>query len=518
MNWDADELALGRSSPALFGHVVSGGTRGLEGAYVPFEHLLLLNDELLAAIQEQDAVFAGESEGGEHDRLIVVMPPRHGKSETTSKYTPAWYLGARPDRKVILASYEARFAESWGRKSRDLLEEHGPSFFGIRVSQGSSAAASWEIADHEGAMVTAGAGGPITGKGAHLFLIDDPVKNAEEAQSVVIQLKHWDWWRSTARTRLQRGAIVVLVMTRWHEADLVGRLLEHDAEMTEGEREGWKVLELPAIAEPDPETGGEYDALDRKPGEPLCPELGFDVRWARRTRAAVGTYWWSALYQGRPRPAEGLLFKRSHFRYFRHDVGQGLYVLEHNDGGLHPVRVDDCVHFQTADTAASEKEMADYSVVSTWAVTAARDLLLVNVERERFDDTRVGAFVSNAYAGAIRTPVRITVENASSGPKVIRELMTAGYPVASANPDKDKVTRALLAVARYEQHVVYHRRGAVWLSAFEQELLAFPNAAHDDQVDTASYAAIELPKITIGRTRRRERRPGEMAGVRTREM
>jgi predicted phage terminase large subunit-like protein len=151
-------------------------------------------------------------------------------------------------------------------------------------------------------------------------------------------------------------------------------------------------------------------------------------------------------------------------------------------------------------------------------VTADRDLLLVNVERERFDDTRVGAFVSNAYAGAIRTPVRITVENASSGPKVIRELMTAGYPVASANPDKDKVTRALLAVARYEQHVVYHRRGAVWLSAFEQELLAFPNAAHDDQVDTVSYAAIDLPKITVGRTRRRERRPGEMAGVRTREM
>jgi hypothetical protein len=169
VSFSADELELARSCPAGLGHVVSGGTRSIAGAYIPFDHLVALNDALLRAVIEQDAVLAGESTGGEWDRLMVAMPPRHGKSETTSKYTPAWFLGARPARKVILASYEARFAESWGRKARDTLEEHGEEIFGVRVAQGSKAAAAWEIKGTGGGMWTAGVGGPITGKGAELL-------------------------------------------------------------------------------------------------------------------------------------------------------------------------------------------------------------------------------------------------------------------------------------------------------------------------------------------------------------
>lgn len=136
------------------------------------------------------------------------MPPRHGKSETVSRYLPAWYLGRFPDRRVMLASYEAHFAATWGRKARELLEQVGPEVFGVSVSERSAAASAWDIAGRRGGMVTAGVGGPLTGKGAHLLVIDDPVKNAEEAQSELLREKAFGWWRSTARTRLERGGAV----------------------------------------------------------------------------------------------------------------------------------------------------------------------------------------------------------------------------------------------------------------------------------------------------------------------
>ena len=126
-------------------------------------------------------------------RLLVAMPPRHGKSEMASRYTPAWYLGRFPSRRVILASYEADYAASWGRKARDLLEEHGGRLFGVRVRQDSHAANRWDIADYAGGMTTAGVGGAITGRGADLLVIDDPVKSVEEAESDTYPARTWDW-------------------------------------------------------------------------------------------------------------------------------------------------------------------------------------------------------------------------------------------------------------------------------------------------------------------------------------
>lgn len=141
---------------------------------------------------------------------MVFMPPRHGKSEFISRYSTAWILGKFPDTRIILASYEADFAATWGRKARDLLEEHGPSLFGIRVSGKSSAANRWDIEGHEGGMVTAGVNGPITGKGADIGIIDDPVKNDQEAMSVTYQERTYEWYKSTFRTRLQRDGAIIL--------------------------------------------------------------------------------------------------------------------------------------------------------------------------------------------------------------------------------------------------------------------------------------------------------------------
>lgn len=214
-------------TPAGFAHRVSGGK------WVCPPHLDLLNRKLMGVAT------------GEITRLLVTMPPRHGKSEFISKYFPAWYLGTFPDRRFVLTSYEADFAMSWGRKVRDLLQQHGESYFGITIRPDTTAANRWTIAGRAGGMDTSGVGGPLTGKGADVLVIDDPVKNAEEAGSETYRNKAWDWYTSTAYTRLEPGGAVILIQTRWHEDDLAGRIL---SQVGAG-GEPWHVLSMPALSD-----------------------------------------------------------------------------------------------------------------------------------------------------------------------------------------------------------------------------------------------------------------------------
>lgn len=215
------------SSPAEFAVRASGGRWQLA------PHLALLNRFLL------------DLAAGAITRLLVTMPPRHGKSEFCSKFFPGWFLGTFPDYRVILASYEADFAAEWGGKVRDLMGEFGPAAFDLEVNPATTASARWDLKGHFGGMKTAGVGGPITGKGADLLVIDDPIKNAEEAGSAVRREAIWDWYRSTARTRLEPGGRVLLIQTRWHADDLAGRILESAAESGEP----WVVLKVPALSD-----------------------------------------------------------------------------------------------------------------------------------------------------------------------------------------------------------------------------------------------------------------------------
>src|SRR5258708_863622 len=222
--------------------------------------------------------------------LVIEAPPRHGKSELISRYLPAWYLGLFPARRVMLVGYGAGFARSWGRKARSLLIEHGRDCFGVEVSTEERAASEWGLAGYEGGMVTAGVGGPLTGRGANLLIVDDPIKNAEEAVSQTIRDNHWDWWQSTASTRIEPGGCVIIIATRWHYDDLSGRLI-HAAQTGEGSPV--RRLRLPAIAE-------DGDPLGRAAGEALWPE-----RWPRdrleKIRLEKDAAWWHAMYQQRPR-------------------------------------------------------------------------------------------------------------------------------------------------------------------------------------------------------------------------
>lgn len=252
-------------TPGGFARVASGGKWHLP------RHLQLLNRYL------------SELAARRIKRLIVQEPPRHGKSEFCSKYFPAWYTGTFPHHRTALCSYEANFAAEWGGKSRELLERWG-SLFKTRVKQNSRASDNWAT-DAGGGMVTTGIGGPLTGRGCNCLIIDDPIKNAEESLSPTIRDRHWDWWQSTASTRLEPDGVVLVLMTRWNDDDLVGRIMAAEPGV-------WTVLSLPAIA-------GENDALGRQPGEALWPER-WPIEALEAKRRALDPFWWNALYQQVP--------------------------------------------------------------------------------------------------------------------------------------------------------------------------------------------------------------------------
>ncbi|MCK9929339.1 terminase family protein [Frankia sp. Mgl5] len=232
------------------------------------------------------------------DRVALFMPPRRGKSRRAARWGALWYLRRFPERRVVIASYAAGLAEEHGRWIRDELAsgDHG-----IKLRPGSRAANRLDIDGQDGGLVAVGIGGGLTGKGADLLIIDDPVKDRKDADSPTIRKSTWEWFTDVASTRLHPGAAVVLIQTRWHEDDLGGRILAREADE-------WRVLTLPELAERDD------DLLGRPRGEPLWPER-YDLAADLRTRKSLGGRSWNALYQQRPAAPEGAVFKRAWFRW-----------------------------------------------------------------------------------------------------------------------------------------------------------------------------------------------------------
>lgn len=305
------------------------------------------------------------------------------------------------------------------------------------------------------------------------ILIDDPVKNWEEASSKTVRDTTYEWYRSTLRTRLAPGGRIILIQTRWHQDDLAGRLI---ADMQAGTGEQWEVLNLPALA-------GEHDPLGRLPGTPLWPER-FPLTELDKTRLSMGSYIWNALYQQSPGDPEGSLFKRQFFHYFTVKDDNFIISLPNDKTDIIPVK--SCICFQTCDPAGSAKSSADYFVLSTWYLTPKGQLLLRDVIREQLEGPDQPDLFRQAYQRW--APAVQGVEVAGLGLTLFQYLQRSGLPVVELKPGRDKVTRALPAAARYQSGSVYHYKPAPWLDAIEEELIGFPHAAHDDFVDTLSYA------------------------------
>ncbi len=331
--------------------------------------------------------------------------------------------------------------------------------------------------------MAAGVGGPITGRGAHIAIIDDPFKNYKEAASETIREAVLNWYKSTLRTRLAPNGAIVLIQTRWHEKDLAGEL----EEAVEKGGEHWEKVDLPAIAR-------ENDVLGRKPGEPLWPTR-YSLSELNAVKTALGSYLWSALYQQRPSPAAGNKFKRAWFRYF--EIA-GEHVVLHTPGEEEETKrfpLNQCWCFQTCDPAGSTKTSADYFALGTWLVTPHRDLLLRDVIRMRLEGPDQPKLFEQGYQRW--NPKLQGVETKNMGLTLFQTLRRKGLPVIDLKAEVDKETRALPVMARMESGTVYFLKNAPWLGDYEDELLMFPNGAHDDQVDITSYAGI----IIAGRTR-----------------
>lgn len=408
------------------------------------------------------------------------MPPRHGKSELSSHWTPVWFLENWPGKTVGLASYEASFAAKWGREVRDSIMGNA-GLLTVRVKPDVTATDAWETTAG-GGMFTAGSGGAFLGRGFHLGIIDDPTKNAEEATSDIIRGKKREWYRTVFRTRFEPRASCLVIGSPFTEDDLV-TWIEHNT------GENWDVINLPALAEGN-------DVLGRREDEALWPER-FDKQALEATRKSMTNYWWSAMFQGRPAPRAGALFRRDTLRYCQIEAtgGRKVYVLPAANKRWSK---DLCRHFVMFDGARTEKKQADYTVASYFAVTPENDLLVLDVVRDRIPPDAFEALVrgqNDKY-----TPGFLGFEPADWNTAPVQALLRVGFKCQKVPPEgirqTDKILRSEAAQVIARNGKMYLMADAPWLADFEAELFAFPVGAHDDQVDTLSMAANE---VTEGR-------------------
>lgn len=456
-------------------------------------------------------------------RVILSTPPQHGKSETNSRGLPSWFLGRFPKLFIILACYGADFAAEWGAKVRDTLLQFGEQVFGIRLRRDIRSASRFKVAGHGGEMITAGCRGRITGKGMDLGLIDDPVKNDEEAASPVYQRKTWEWYKATFRTRLRRGGSILLTMTRWNENDLAGKLI---AEMAAG-GEVFLVICLPAIAEEFEDWSTWGVAHTREPGDALCPELHSAEELAI-VRRAIGEYWWAALYQGSPRPDGGSIFKRWWFRsWFPFDwqgdipqdsegqkvKGEGDYSGRSLGGCYLPYEFDYVV--ASWDMSFKDLKTSSFCVGSIWGLKDGDHFLLDQIKGQvEFPEAcRMVVALHEAWPEAYHTLLEDKA-NGTAAETILRDIIS-GIIMIEPCGHKDARARAIASIPE-SGHTFIPGRGVstrlgganwVWGEALGwrdqrvpgakcwiEEHVDFPNGSFNDQVDSHSQAEEYLRK------------------------
>jgi predicted phage terminase large subunit-like protein len=410
-------------------------------------------------------------EAGEIDRLALSMPPQEGKSSRISETLPLWMLMRNPDRRIVLSSYADELAKRWGRIVRRHIETwdgtDGTTDLGLRIRAESRAADRWELDGHRGGLVSAGVRGGITGRPSDAFIIDDPYKNRADAQSRVIRDGVWDFLTSVVVPRLAPGAPLVIVHTRWHEDDLIGRLRREQPNR-------WTFLNIPALAE------GEDDPLGRPAGRWMTSARGRSVADWEKTRDAVGERDFAALYQGRPNPLTGGLFARNAFRFWQPTADPWRVAV--------PGRVVDVRHgfrFATVDFAGSTRTSADYTVCAVWCMSLTGELILLDLWRGQQAPELHWDFIRPVVE---RWGAKLYIEPSQWGTDLVYSAGREGWALDKVHPDADKVTRALPAARRIRQGGVYFPAHAHWLNELVEELVEFPNGRHDDQVDVVSYA------------------------------
>lgn len=415
-------------------------------------------------------------------RLLLTVPPRHGKSMQASQYFPAYGLGKYPWLEFINCSYAQSLQMDFSRKIQEIVRspDFGMLFDGLRIMRNNESVERWGLSDKTGrrtggGVLAAGVGGPITGRGAHILLIDDPVKNREEAESPTVREATKGWYSSTAYTRLAPGGGVLVIQTRWHDDDLSGWLLR---EMEDAEKEfketgewpddsdRWKHLDFPAIA--------THDEKYRKAGEPLHPER-YPIGALRKIRKTLAPRDWAALYQQNPQVEEGAYFAKNMVRYYRSNPPKYLDI------------------YAAGDLAISKKEQADYTVFLVAGVDENENVYMLDSYRGRWNADEIIDVMFDIHRkwkprrfGLEKGHISMTMDAPLQ--RRIKDAKLYDLHVEPLPPGKaDKELRARSIQGLMASGKVFWPEGALWVDDFLNEMLRFPNGVKDDCVDAAAW-------------------------------
>lgn len=401
--------------------------------------------------------------GHAFDILVLSVPPQHGKSMTITETLPSWYLGKNPTKRIIEASYSEDFAQLFGRRNLRKIKQFGKAIFGIELGSIANNT-EFELDNGVGGMISRGILSGVTGRPADLMIIDDPVKNRQEADSKTYRDRIWAEWNDSFKSRLAYGAKVIIIQTRWHEDDFAGRIIKNEKHVT--------VINLKCEAD-------EHDVLGRKKGQALCPEIGKGDNWLKDFKSSFttkeGSRTWNALYQGEPTPDEGNIFKRKWFKYYKELPNMPYKLI-------------------SVDATFKDEEDSDFVAIQVWGKRNADFYLIERIKEHLNFPATLQAIrqLKNKHKDASAT----LIEDKANGSAIIQVLYKEFSGVIPVKPEGGKISRANAVSPSIESGNVYLPENEAWVHDYLLEMVSFPNAEHDDEVDCTTQALNRLRSIT----------------------
>lgn len=426
--------------------------------YLPYVHKGWKKTRMSEFIADTIQEFVEADTGHAYDVLVLETPPQHGKSMTVTESFPSWYMGRYPTHRVICASYNEEFSERFCRRNKEKIQTFGKNLFGIQIGA-TNRVTEFELDNNVGRMICRGIRSGITGNSANLIVIDDPVKNREEADSETFRDKVWEEWQNSLKSRLQAGSKVIIIMTPWHEDDLAARVLSSETNV--------RLVRLPVEAEED-------DPLGRPVGDALAPELGKDNNWLHDFKESYindpmgGARAWAALYQCSPRVEDGNIIKREWWQYFNPKD------IEYY--GSMAISVD--ATFKKTDTS-------DFVAITVWG-KLFNDYYCLYCLNKRMDFTetiQAIRMIKRLYPAA----TRVLIEDKANG-SAITNVLSREMFIIPVIPRGGKVARLNAVSPAIESGHVKLPIGAPWVEEFINQFSAFPNGQHDDMVDSSTQA------------------------------
>ena len=441
--------------------------RQAQGSLIRFAHTVYPGFKEGAHHRKLASIFKDVAEG-KKKRVIINIAPRMGKSEFSSYLFPAWFLGQYPDKKIIMATHTASLSEDFGRRVRNLIEseDYSKIFPGTKVADDQKAAGKWSTSAG-GQYYAVGVGGALAGRGADLFVIDDPHSEQDiKTNSRATFDNAWSWFQTGPLQRLMPGGSILVIMTRWSLVDLTGRLLQY--QMRNPDADQWEIVELPAILNED---------TDKE--KSLWPEQ-WPLEQLKQKKNGMDARYWNAQYMQQPTLDSAAFIKRTHWRIWEpEDPPQCEFII------------------QSWDTAHDTKSTSDYTACTTWGVWYNEEennrpsVILLDAFKDRMEFPELKEVALKQYKEW--QPDSFLVEKKAAGAPLIQELRRMGIPVDEFTPSRgnDKIARVNAVSDLFASGTIWapDRR---WAKDVIEEIVAFPVGEHDDYVDTMTQALLRF--------------------------